>query len=270
MLARLGEHILEVVDPEGADARLGAQLAAEEARYTRRELTFGPDLTGMVRLRGRLTAEGAGLLQAALDPLAAPRPSDADGPDIRTSGQRYADALLQLCRRGLHTGELPASGGEKPHLVVTIDHDALRDRLGVGQLDTGQQLSSSAIRRLACDANLIPAVLGGASQPLDLGRAVRLISGPLRRALVLRDRGCAFPGCSRPPSWCDGHHIKHWIRGGPTCLDNAVLLCGHHHRLIHKGDWVVRMGHDQRPEFLPPEWTDPRRRPLRNAMHRQT
>lgn len=270
VLARLAERILELVDPDGAEARLGAQLAAEEARYARRELAFTPDLAGMVNVRGRLHAEGAAMLQTALDPLAAPRPSDAEGPDVRSGGQRYADALIELCRRALGEGKLPSAGGEKPHLVITIDDEALRHRLGAGCVDTGHQLSAAAIRRLACDANLVPAVLGTAGVPLDLGRSVRLISGLLRRAVVLRDRGCAFPGCSRPPSWCDAHHIVHWVRGGPTSLDNAVLLCGHHHRLIHKGDWAVQLGRDKLPEFLPPEWIDLERRPLRNTMHPRT
>ena len=269
-LARLGQRILEVVDPDGADARLGAALAAEEARYAKRSLAVTPDLDGMIRLTGRLDSEGGAVLGAALEPLAAPRPTDADGPDVRSSGQRYADALVEVCRRALAGGQLPHAGGTKPQLSITVDYHALAGWVGVGRLDTGGHLGAGAIRRLACDASLIPAVLGTASAPLDLGRSVRLINGPLRRALVLRDRGCAFPGCPRPPSWCDGHHIKHWIDGGPTSLANAVLLCGHHHRIIHQGHWAVTMGHDGHPDFHPPEWIDPDRKPLRNTLHRRT
>ena len=130
-------------------------------------------------------------------------------------------------------GRLPDNGGDRPQVVVTVPFDPLRRAFGAGVIDTGDRLSADAARRLACDARILPAVLDGAGQPLDLGRERRLFTGPLRRALVLRDGGCAFPGCDRPPRWCDGHHVIHWADGGATSLANAVLLCGHHHRLIH-------------------------------------
>ena len=267
-LRRLGVYLWSVLDPEATDAEEGRRLAAQEARaFGRRRLALLADGDGGVWLSGHLDAEGAAVVQTALDPLAAPRPTDADGPDPRSGAQRNADALVELARRALNHRDLPAAGGEKPHLAITFDYDSLRARLGVGALDTGGPLSASTIRRLACDAMIIPAVLDTAGVPLDLGRRVRVVPPSLRRAVILRDRGCAFPGCTRPPSWCDAHHIVHWIRGGSTSLDNAVLLCGHHHRLIHKGDWVVQMGEDQRPEFLPPEWIDLQRKPLRNTMH---
>ncbi|MFL6131015.1 MAG: HNH endonuclease signature motif containing protein [Mycobacteriales bacterium] len=110
-------------------------------------------------------------------------------------------------------------------------------------------------------------MLGGAGQPLDLGRSRRLFTGPLRRALVLRDRGCAFPGCDRPPGWCEAHHIRHWAAGGKTSLGNGVLLCGTHHRLIERGDWQVRLAADGYPDFHPPPWIDPDGRPRRNHLH---
>ena len=113
-------------------------------------------------------------------------------------------------------------------------------------------------------AVVLPAILGGASQVLDLGRQRRLFTGAVRRALNLRDGGCAFPGCDRPPSWCQGHHIISWLDLGQTNLDNGVLLCGHHHRLIHQGEWQARLGTDRLPEFLPPDWLDAERKPRRN------
>ncbi|MFD0820970.1 HNH endonuclease signature motif containing protein, partial [Micromonospora zhanjiangensis] len=136
-------------------------------------------------------------------------------------------------------------------------------------LDTGEAITAAAARRLACDAGIVPAVLAGAGQVLDLGRQRRLFSGPLRRALVLRDGGCAFPGCDRPPRWTDGHHIVHWADGGETSLANAVLLCRYHHRVVHRGEWQVRLGADGLPEFLPPAWLDQTRRPRRNRYHRR-
>jgi HNH endonuclease len=93
---------------------------------------------------------------------------------------------------------------------------------------------------------------------------VRFYVGKLRRQLELRDRGCAFPGCDRPPAWTHAHHIVAWYCGGATTLDNGVLLCGHHHRLIHQGHWTVAIAADGLPEFTPPNWIDPRRKPIRN------
>jgi hypothetical protein len=299
-----GRRILEHVAPEIAEAREAAALAREEAAaHTARFLSIRGVGDGRVRLTGLLDTEAAAVITAALDPLCAPRcaadtlrpaalvgvfgdatadmrhlPHGADQPrhtgrsvvDDRTSGQRRADALVEVCRLMLATGDLPINGGDRPQLTITVPLDVLRGELGVGTLDTGERLTPTQTRRLACDAQIIPAVLGGDGQILDLGQSRRLITGPLRRALVLRDRGCAFPGCSLPPRWTDGHHILSWVDGGPTSLDNSVLLCGHHHRTIHHSDWTVRLGTDKLPEFLPPAHLDPTQRPRRNIYHRRT
>lgn len=190
--------------------------------------------------------------------------------DTRTAAARRIDALTFLCERMLAEGQLPENGGERPQVVVTMRWQDLRDQVGHGLLDTGDLLTPETVRRLACDAKIIPAVLGGQGQVLDVGRARRLIDGPLRRALVLRDKGCAWPGCDRPPRWADGHHIRHWADDGPTSLDNSVLLCGHHHREVHKAQWTVRIGADGHPEFQPPKHIDPLQRWRRNRMHRRT
>jgi hypothetical protein len=105
-------------------------------------------------------------------------------------------------------------------------------------------IGPATARRLACDATVLPAVLGSAGQVLDLGRSTRLVTPPLRRALVLRDGGCRFPGCDRPPEWTDGHHLVPWARGGPTDLANMILLCRHHHVLVHEGGWRITLHPD--------------------------
>jgi hypothetical protein len=139
-----------------------------------------------------------------------------------------------------------------------------------GWLDTGAPISAAEARRYACDAQILPAVLGGDSQVLDLGRARRLFTGPLRRALILRDGGCAFAHCDRPARWSEGHHLKPWADGGTTDLANACLVCRRHHRLLHNGSgWQARLGPDGHPEFLPPATLDPERRPQRNIYHRR-
>jgi len=292
----LGKHremILELVAPEIAEDQLRKDLErAERSAHERREFTLSPYGDGEYRVRGVLDAEMAAIVNATLDPLSAPRTPTptpaADGPaedadvldrpagsalgtqpDLRSAAARRADALTDICRRILDAGELPDSGGEKPHLVVTLSWQQLRDQIGHGLLDTGDLLTPATMRRLACDAVIIPAVLGGDGQVLDVGRARRLIDGPLRRALVLRDKGCAFPGCDRPARWCHGHHVRSWADGGPTSLANSALLCGFHHREIHHGGWQVHIAADGHPEFTPPAYVDPQRRPVRNTLHRR-
>ncbi|MGC4834289.1 DUF222 domain-containing protein [Micromonospora vinacea] len=266
LLRRLGTRILDHVAPDVAQAAAEAALRAQESRAARdRHITISEQTDGRLRLAGILDTEAAAALRAAIDPLTTPTGPD----DSRTPGQRRHDALADVCRLALRTGELPENGGDLAQVVVTTGYDELTRQLGTAVLDAGRHLSAEAVRRLACDAAILPAVLGSTGQPLDIGRQRRLITGPLRRALVLRDRGCAFPGCDRPPRWCDAHHIQHWADGGDTSLDNAVLLCGHHHRHVHHGDWDVRLGGDGHPEFIPPAWLDPEQLPRRNHYHRR-
>ncbi len=268
-LTRLGRHILEVVAPEALERIEGARLARDEHRAAqRRGFTMIDDGHGLHWLRGRLTTGTAAVLHAALDPLAAPMAATEGGRDLRTPAQRRADALIELARRMLTSDRLPDHGGQRPQLVVTVPLRTLTDGLGHATLDDGGILSAAAARLLACDCHVIPAVLGTTGQVLDLGRANRLFTGALRRALNLRDRGCAFPGCQRPPAWCDGHHIVSWAVGGTTSLDNGVLLCGHHHSVVHGDNWAVRLAADGIPEFIPPAWIDPQRTPRRNSRHR--
>ncbi len=294
--------VWEAVSPEVAEERLRRDLErANRSALQRRAFTLTPHGEGEYRLSGILDSAAAAYVRAAVDPISAPgsllgrRPPHPDtstsvpgafgdelsdrladawddaGRDTRTAAARRADALTYLCAQALADGSLPESGGERPQLVVTLSWEQLRTKYGYGILDTGDLLTPETVRRLACDAKIIPAVLGAEGQVLDVGRARRLIDGSLRRALVLRDRGCAWPGCDRPPRWCEGHHVRSWQDGGPTSLDNAVLLCGYHHREIHRGAWEVRINpHDRHPDFIPPKHLDPLQRARRNNIHRRT
>ncbi len=267
-LRRLGERILANVAPEVAERVDEERLRSQDKRaQAKRFVTLSRPVDGMVRLSGSLTVEDAAVINAALEPLCTPIRGDD-----RTPGQRRADALTDICRLALRTTELPAHGGEPPQLTLTVPFDPLAGTVGAATLDNGARLSAEAARRLACDARILPLVMGGASQVLDAGRSRRLATGPLRRALVARDRGCAFPTCDRPPRWCDGHHLTPWSANGRTCLTNLVLLCPHHHRVIHDPDtgWRVRLADDGLPEFIPPPWTDPAQRPRRNLYHPRT
>ncbi len=264
-LRRVGERILAHVAPELADRADEAALARQEARaHARRGLTLSSPVDGQVRLSGVLAAEDAATVHAALHPLCRPIAGDD-----RSAAQRRADALVDVCRLALRTGQLPGDGGEPPQLTVTVAYQPLANALGAAATDTGQRLSPATARRLACDAKILPMVLGGAGQILDAGRARRLATGPLRRALQVRDRGCAFPDCDRPPRWTDAHHLTAWTAGGATTLDNLVLLCRRHHRLIHEpaAGWNIRLGTDHRPDFVPPSSIDPDQRPRRNLFH---
>jgi hypothetical protein len=262
---RLGDRILAHVAPEVAVAADEAALRRDEARaHAKRHFTLSLPVDGVVRLSGVLDVESAAVVSAALQPLCTPIAGDD-----RTAGQRRADALADVCRLALRTSELPEHGGEPPQMTVTVPFDPVAGVLRAGGLDNGGRLSAVTVRRIACDARLLPVVLGTAGQVLDAGRTRRLANGSLRRALVARDRGCAFPDCDRPARWCDAHHLVGWAEGGPSNLDNLVLLCRHHHRWIHDPErgWVVRLGDDQLPEFIPPPWIDLDQRPRRNEYH---
>lgn len=189
-----------------------------------------------------------------------------DGRDPREFGVRLWDALVEACHRLQTTDLLPHTHRAPPRLTVTVDHDVLRARAaceasdrsaehGRGMLLSGGDISAAAVRRLACDAEIIPAVLGTDSQILDLGRSHRLVTPALWQALVLRDRHCAFPGCTRLPDACDAHHIVHWADGGPTSLDNMLLTCRGHHVLLHNSPWTVTID----PESHKPVWIPPPR-----------
>jgi hypothetical protein len=119
-------------------------------------------------------------------------------------------------------------------------------------LEWGGFITEEAVRRLLCDCKISRVITDGKSEPLDVGRATRTIPAALRRALVVRDRGCTFPGCDRPAAWCDAHHLVHWTKGGPTCLENCVLLCSAHHRMVHDGGWDLRRSQDGRLLVRPP------------------
>jgi hypothetical protein len=175
--------------------------------------------------------------------------SEADGIE---------DALVPAPRRP-ERPSAPASAG-RALLTITIDHRWLRRATGHGTLDDEALVDVHTVRRWACDADIIPMVLGTRSEPLDVGRRSRTVTDTIRRALNVRDGGCAFPGCTRRPRRCHAHHIVFWIEGGDTALDNLVLLCSHHHQLVHHGHWHVEMIHG-RPWFTPPAWIDLDRRP---------
>jgi hypothetical protein len=193
---------------------------------------------GTFEYRLTLDVEGKSILEAALGPLSAPQPNPVDGErDLRSSDRRRGDAFVQLVRRAVAAGE-ERGKNNKTTLVLTMDWEDLKDRLGaattLGGLDAGTHLAPETVRRLCCDGSVIPVVLGAESEVLDWGLEKRFFSDAQTKRLWLRDGGCTYPGCDAPPTWTDGHHLVHWADLGPSDLGNAALLCDRHHTVVHK------------------------------------
>lgn len=211
---------------------------ADHEKGCRRLLRRVGTVAGLAEWQLLLDEEGQAILSAALDPLSAPRPgADEHGAhrlDHRTAATRRADALLEIIGRGVAAPE-GTTVTEKAKIQVTVNAEALAGKLpGGGHTGTGQRLSAGTIRRLACDAQIIPVVLGGPSEVLDVGVTKRLFTPAQRTAVLLRDQGCSFPGCSAPAGWTEIHHIIHWVFGGATDLSNAAALCRRHHVIVHR------------------------------------
>jgi hypothetical protein len=147
--------------------------------------------------------------------------------------QRRADALVEICRRHLDCADRPRVGGERPHLVVTVDLATLQGRGGQLVDLEGGPVTLEAVRRFACDATVTP-ISTHRDRVLAVGRRSRVVPASLRRALTVRDGGCTHPGCDTPARWCDTHHPHHWAQGGKTEPANLRLLCRRHHRLAHQ------------------------------------
>jgi hypothetical protein len=225
-------------------------------------LTYRRTRDGGMNFRGDVERESAELFENLLHAFGKPV---AD--DDRTQERRLGDAMSDVIDAASQAEKLPTTGGEKPHLAVYLNLNVLTNAVGTATLESGAALCPEATRRLACDATIIPMILNGESVPLDLGRARRVVSNHQRTALIVRDKGCAYPNCLAPASWCDAHHIRHWLHGGPTDLTNLVLLCKKHHKILHHSEWHVSINQKTGiPEFRPPKWIDPAQRPLRNTL----
>ncbi|QCX26573.1 DUF222 domain-containing protein [Nocardioides jishulii] len=255
-LTVLGRRILQIVDPERFEDEERRRLqGAERQAALRQRLRLRAVGDGLTRISGVLPDAVAARLATYLHAFTNPRLAEgavrgsaddagtAEGEE-RGFGQavnrprRLAEAFGQLLET-LDPKRLPIHGGDATNVTVTISLDALRDGLGVATLDNGvpgdgfEAITAAHARRLACNARIIPAVLGSDSEVLDLGRASRLFTKAQRRALLLRDRTCRAEGCDIPGTWSEAHHLRPWQGGGETDLHNAVLLCSHHHHRVH-------------------------------------
>lgn len=239
----------------------GAWAEREERQHGQRCASVRDEADGMVTLTARLTPLAAAPVRAVLDAAvrrAMQERRDDPSSDDRTAWQMRADALVELCRHALDC-DRPTSG-VKTTVVVRMTREELESGLGIGEVDGAPQpVSVGALRAACADAELIPVVLGGASEVLEMGRSRRLFTPAQRLALVERDAGCSW--CHAPPSWCDAHHIKWWERdAGPTDLSNGVLLCVRCHHRVHRDDWEIAV-RDGAVWFTPPRSVDPARVP---------
>jgi hypothetical protein len=260
-LRGLGKRIHDVIDPDGT-------LQRERDAKDKRAAQFRNHGDGTQTLNWRDTDEVMAKLKAGIDALAAPKPAQNGEADPRFPSQRRADAMADLVELALRGDELPRKRGNRPHLLVVISAENLRTARGLGATGTGENLTAAAVKRIACDAKITPIVVDGNGVPLAVGRTRRTVTPAQWLALVIRDTGCIFPGCDRPASWCQAHHLIPWEEGGPTDLDNLVLVCDHHHDAVHHHGWEIEFGPDGHPQVIPPPWIDPLRTPRRNHYRR--
>ncbi|WP_262105965.1 HNH endonuclease signature motif containing protein [Arthrobacter sp. Marseille-P9274] len=246
---RWGLHRLEVCATDEQYEHL--ITAMNTATNPRLQTTFAPE----------------GDSPASEDANAAGEAGPVPGWPNPTRPQLLLQGLVGACQIALSTDKLPASGGHRPQVMVTIDYQDLMSATEAGT--SGQAvftglITPRTVRKMACDADLIPIVFGGKGEVLDIGRAQRLFTPAQRRALVARDKGCAFPGCTMPAHWTEAHHIRYWKKHkGRTSVANGVLLCSFHHHLVHAGDWIIE-SIDGIPWFIPPAYIDPSQVPRRN------
>ena len=270
-LRRYALSVINAADPDGP-VPVDDQLQ-QDRRYV--ELKQRRD--GMWQLEGRLTSTVGAQLNTILDPLAKPRTgsienedgSSTEIPDDRPAVQRMHDGLDEACGRLLKSADQPSVGGVPASVIVTIGIDDLLAKAGLAETSDGSQLTSDQLLRIADEADIWPTVINSDGVPLTLGRTQRLASKGQTMALIARDGGCSFPGCTHPPAWCDRHHILDWIHGGPTDLDNLTFLCRYHHTHFLQKGWTCRINDDGLPEWIPPWWIDHHQRPHVNARIRR-
>jgi hypothetical protein len=230
-------------------ARDGGDPDGAKRRHARRGVAFTATPAGTVRVVAELLRDEADTVRGALDHVADqrwrarhPEREHRRVEDAPSWRERQADALVDAARRILAGRYDRAGGGARPSLTVTVDLETLRSGLhtqSVCETDWGTPLSAQTVRRLACDAEIIPMVLGAPGEVLDVGRARYEPTRAQRRAVKRRDRHCTFSGCDIPPAWCQIHHIIEWHLGGRTDLANLTLLCPRHHHLVHDEGWTI-------------------------------
>ncbi|QDY89107.1 DUF222 domain-containing protein [Arthrobacter sp. UKPF54-2] len=319
-LTRIARRWVDAIDQDGAEPseEVLRQLQGAFIRKPRHGLQhleifatteqFEHLLTVMNTATNPRTGSGADGSDAAANGTDVETGADGFVPNVldrRSRPQKHLDGLVGGCKIAMASGGLPAAGGLRPQVMVTIDYRDLLDRLtraaeasggqapgadsavgspappaagrftgnatlgftGTGTMAFTGPVTAATIRKIACDADIIPVLLGSEGRVLDVGRTTRVFPPHIRKAITARDQGCTFPGCTIPAPWCEAHHITYWSRAGTTSTDNGTLLCSHHHHLIHKEQWTIQP-RSGIPWFIPPPHLDPHQTPRRNHYFR--
>jgi hypothetical protein len=247
-----------VLEPDEADLILRAIERAREVHARQAELleTEAPSAPAVAAKPALPAAQGE--TEAA----------EAAGVSAETCWPSRADGAVKLAESFLAGNPVTGTGGERFQVMVHLDQEVLGpDGAWAGTLEDGTRVSAETLRRVACDCGLV--ATGGDGEALNIGRRARSIPPAIRRALMLRDRGCAFPGCTHT-AFLHGHHVEHWLHGGETSLDNLVMLCTFHHHLVHEGGWTVTAGADSVFAFHSPAGTllapEPPREPVNDTL----
>jgi hypothetical protein len=243
-LRRLGRRILDVAAPEVADQAEGRALAREERRAAAvTSLSLRRLGDGTTRISGRLADAMADRLRTYLDAYTSPRHRTVvhQDPGEPVSPRRRLGQAFGTFLEAADPARMPLHGGDATTVLVTVDLRTLQsDLAGVGLVGE-EPISAGQVRRLACTAQIVPVVLGGKSEVLDLGRASRLYSPAQRKAMAVRDRRCRAEGCTIPAAWCEAHHANTpWAKGGLTDIADGVLLCAWHHHRAHDDRYDAR------------------------------
>jgi hypothetical protein len=262
VLAGIARRLLDTLDPDG-------RLQDEAYQQRHRHLSLQPAGDGMHRLTADLDPQTAALAMSVLHSLAAPKgdvegnPDSAGERDERSSGQRLHDAFRAVLKLALRSGQLPRSGGVPATVLISMTAEQFQTGTGLAVTSFGQTLTVDQALRIADQASIAWVVHNSQGGILTYGTTQRLASPKQTLALIARDRGCAFPGCTSPPEWTERHHVRPWREGGATDLDNLCLLCDYHHDRIDTGGWTITMRQGI-PWFTPPTWIDPDQKPRLN------
>jgi hypothetical protein len=263
--------VLERAAPQIAQETMEAKAARGLAK-ARAGRCFTSYFTGdgAYAFQGMLPAIDGQLVENVINQIAEKtrrQQRDATGQPPVERRQARADALVELCHhaQGCEAPGSLGSSGAKVMLTMSVE-DLRAGRLGRLAM-TGERVDGREARLWACDSDVMRAVIGAKGEILDIGRSTRTVPPGIRAAMALRDRGCCFPGCDRPPEACHAHHVRPWWQGGPTSLANLVSLCPHHHAMIEPPrdgppGWEPRLRDDGLWELIPPPWSDLGPRPL--------
>ena len=255
-LARVASALVDAACPDGPEPEETVPDPRRHLTLTRRHDSWG-------RLGGLLDPETTAMLDAWLGVRARPRPADDTGRDARSAEQRRHDALGELLSLALRADECTATTGAPVTLHVTMTAEQFETGTGHAVTGLGQKIRVSTALRMAGQCRIAWLVHTSRGGILRYGRTRRLATRDQADALLARDRGCAFPGCDQPPQWCERHHVRPWVDGGPTDVDNMILLCRYHHARFTRHGWQITM-HQGVPWFTPPAHVDPDRTPIRS------